>query len=233
MGAFSGRVVIVTGGSGNLGGAVVEAFHAAGATLVVPDRKAGVIAELYPQLNDGQHLLPADYDAMSAEANEQLAAEALSRFGRIDIVVNTIGGYRAGTPLHETAPDTWDFMLNLNGKTAFLLSRAVLPAMLEQNSGVIVHTAAQVALHGNRNESAYAASKATVARIVESMADEYKANSISVNAILPHAMDTPQNRAAFPKADFSKWVKPEAVAQVILFLASDAGRVISGALIPI
>ncbi|NDJ78002.1 MAG: SDR family NAD(P)-dependent oxidoreductase [Chloroflexi bacterium] len=206
MHKLEGKIAIVTGGSGNLGSAIVAAFHQAGATVVVPDRRAGGVVDMFPELDRDQHNFPGNYNAMDAEANHKLAQDTLSRFGRIDIVVNTIGGYRAGKPLHETEPDTWDFMMNLNAKTAFLLSQAVLPAMLKQGDGVIIHTAAHPALHGTRNESAYAASKAAVARIVESMSEEYKAQGITVNAILPGVLDTPRNRETMPDADFNEWV---------------------------
>jgi len=231
---FFNQVVIVTGGSGNLGGATVRAFHAAGATLVVPDRRAGRVQTLFPQLvEDGGHYLAGDTDVTRPEDVTRLVDATLERLGRIDVLVNTVGGYRAGDPPHETSLETWDFMLNLNARSAFITSRAVVPAMLERGRGKIVNTAARSALVSRARECAYSASKSAVARLTESLAAAYKADGLNVNAILPGTIDTPQNRAAMPQAKHSRWVKPEAIAQVILFLASDAAGPINGALIPV
>ena len=230
---FTNKVVIVTGGSGNLGNAVVRAFEAAGATLVLPDRKEGRLAQRFPELATGGHFLADGIDTTRPDGALKLASETVSRFNKIDVLINTVGGYRAGHPLHETSLDTWDLMMSLNAKSVFTLSQAVLPAMIRQQHGSIISAGAKSALAARANESAYAASKAALARITESMAAEYKAYGITVNAVLPGAMDTPQNRAAMPGADFSTWLKPERVAQVMVFLASDAGHVINGALIPV
>ena len=167
------------------------------------------------------------------EGAAQVITAAVDRFGTIDVLVNTVGGYRAGKPTHEIGVDTWDFMLKLNARSVFVMAEAVLPVMLEQGGGAIINTAARSALGARAKESAYAASKAAIARLTESMAAEYKSQNITANAIMPGTIDTPQNRDAMPNANFSKWVTPDAIAQVILFLASDAGRVISGGLIPV
>jgi len=157
----------------------------------------------------------------------------LGRFGRVDVLVNTVGGYRAGTLPHETSLETWEFMLDLNARSAFVTGQAVIPTMLELGRGKIINTAARSALSGSAKEVAYSAAKSAVARITESFAAAYKRNGINVNAILPGTIDTPQNREAMPNADYSRWVKPEAIAQVVLFLASDAAGPINGALIPV
>jgi NAD(P)-dependent dehydrogenase (short-subunit alcohol dehydrogenase family) len=231
---FSDQVVLVTGGSGNLGGAVVQAFHATGAHLVVPDRQPDRLAVLFPGLVDTKdHYLAGLVDLTQPEDVARLVDATLERFGEIDVLVNTVGGYRAGAPPHETSLETWDFMLDLNARTAFITSRAVIPAMLRRGRGKIVNTAARSALAGGANEVAYSVSKSAVARLTESLAAAYKKNGINVNAILPGTIDTPQNREAMPNADHSRWVKPEAIAQVILFLASDAASPIHGALIPV
>jgi len=231
---FTDQVVIVTGATGNLGGAVARAFLAAGARLVLPDRDAGRLASLFPELSDpGQHYLAAPADLSRPEEVAGLVEAALGRFGGIDVLVNTVGGFRAGTPPHETPLESWDFMLDLNARTTFLTSRAVVPSMLERGRGKIVNTAARSALVGGANDVAYSVSKSAVARLTESFAAAYKARGINVNAILPGTIDTPQNRAAMPKADFSRWVQPESIAQVVLFLASDAAGPIHGALVPV
>ena len=231
---FSERVVMVGGASGNLGEAVVRAFHAAGANLVLPDRKPDRLPNLFPGLADSpEHLPIGPVDATDAASVDRAVQAALERFGRIDVLANTVGGYRAGTPVHETPLDTWDFMLNLNARTALVLSRTVVPHMLEQGSGKIVHVAARAALKGGAKSAAYSVSKSAIVRLVESMAAELRHKNINVNCVLPGTIDTPQNRQDMPNADHSRWVPPEAIADVMLFLASDAARAVNGAAIPV
>jgi NAD(P)-dependent dehydrogenase (short-subunit alcohol dehydrogenase family) len=158
---------------------------------------------------------------------------ALRRFGRIDVLVNAAGGYRAGTPVHDTPLETWEFLLSLNARTAFITSSAVVPAMLEQGSGKIVNVAARAALKGGAKSAAYSASKSAVLRLTESLSAELKGSGINANCVLPGTIDTPQNREAMPNADTSRWVAPEALADVILFLASDAARAVHGAAVPV
>ena len=231
---FSNQIVMVSGASGNLGQAVARAFYAAGASLVLLDRKSEQLSGLFPELaGSTKHLLLGSVDATDAGSVGGAVQAAQDRFGRIDVLANTVGGYRAGTPVHETALETWDFMLNLNARTAFVLSRAVVPLMLAQGSGKIVHVAARAALKGGANASAYSVSKSGVVRLVESMAAELRQEGLHVNCVLPGTIDTPQNRQAMPKADHSRWVPPEAIADVMLFLASDAARAVNGAAVPV
>jgi NAD(P)-dependent dehydrogenase (short-subunit alcohol dehydrogenase family) len=226
--------VIVTGAAGNLGGAVTQAFQAAGAKLVLVDRAADRLPRLFPDLVDSpNHFLATSVDLTKADAVETMVDETAKRFGRVDVLVNTAGGFRAGTPVHETPLETWDFMLNLNARTLFIASRAVIPHMLQQGSGSIVNVAARAALKGGAKMAAYSVSKSAVVRLTESMAAELKKDGINVNCVLPGTIDTPQNRQAMPNADHSRWVKPEAIADAILFLASDAARVVQGAAIPV
>jgi NAD(P)-dependent dehydrogenase (short-subunit alcohol dehydrogenase family) len=231
---FSDLVVIVTGAAGNLGSAVARAFQAAGAKLVLVDRAADRLPRLFPDLVDSpNHFLAAPIDLTSADAVETMVDETVKRFGRIDVLVNTAGGYRAGTPVHEMPLEAWDSMLNLNARTVFFASRAVIPHMLRQGSGRIVNVAARAALKGGAQMAAYSVSKSAVVRLTESMAAELKKEGINVNCVLPGTIDTPQNRQAMPNADHSRWVKPEVIADVILFLASDASRAVHGAAIPV
>ena len=226
---FSNQVVIVTGGTGNLGSAIVRAFQAARAKLVIPDRAPDRVQECFPDLADSpDHYLVGSIDATQAEAMETLARNTLDRFGRIDVLINTVGGYRAGVPLHETSLGDWEMMLNLNARTVFYACRAVIPAMLEKGSGKIVSVAASSALLGGANEAAYSASKSAVARLTESMAAEYKRSGINVNAVLPSAMVKAEDLQANPDAG----VTPDDVANVIMFLCSDAARIINGVLLP-
>lgn len=149
-------------------------------------------------------------------------------FGRIDILVNTVGGYRAGTPLHETSLETWDFLLNLNARSVFIACRAVIPTMLKQGRGKIVNVGSHSALMAQGFDSVYSAAKSAVARLTESMSAEYKDQGIQVNAILPASLVSPADLQADP----ARGVTPDMVAQVVLFLCSDAGSIITGALIP-
>jgi NAD(P)-dependent dehydrogenase (short-subunit alcohol dehydrogenase family) len=159
--------------------------------------------------------------------------DTLSRFGRIDALVHTVGGWRGGKPVHETDLADWDFLFNMNLRTTLLCCRAVIPQMLRQGGGKIINIASRDGLKGSAGYAAYSASKSGVLRLTESLADELKTSNINVNCILPSTIDTPQNRAAQPNADFTKWVEPSAIADVILFLASDAARAINGAAIPV
>jgi NAD(P)-dependent dehydrogenase (short-subunit alcohol dehydrogenase family) len=231
---FSSRVVVVTGPAGNLGGAVARAFQAAGARLVLVDRKPDRLSRLFPDLDGSpDHYLATSVDLTDADAVGAMVNEALQRFSRVDVLVNAAGGYRAGTPVHETSLQTWDFMLNLNARTVLIASSAVIPVMLEQGAGRIVNVGARAALKGGGKSAAYSASKCAVVRLTESMSAELKRSGINVNCVLPGTIDTPQNREAMPKADTSRWVPPEALADVILFLASDAARAVHGAAVPV
>jgi len=232
--AFHGAVVMVAGAAGHLGQAVARAFDAAGARLVLLDRAPDRLARVVPDLaGSPPHVLLGSVDATDAASVAQAVEAAIERMGRIDALANTVGGYRAGSPVHETPPETWDFMMGLNARSAFILSRAVVPRMLEQGSGKIVHVAARQALAGGRNAAAYSASKAAVVRLVESMAAELRHQGLNINCVLPGTIDTPDNRKAMPEADFDRWVAPEAIADVILFLASDGARAVNGAAVPV
>jgi NAD(P)-dependent dehydrogenase (short-subunit alcohol dehydrogenase family) len=236
---FSDKVVIVTGASGNLGGAVARAYLAAGARLVLPDRQENRLTTLFTGLNQSSDPKTKDYfvvehiDLINPSDVDRLISQTLAQFSRIDILAHTAGGYQGGQVPHETSLETWDSMQNLNARMTFLINRAVIPTMIANGSGTIVNVASGSALSAGSRDIAYSASKSEVLRITESMAKAYKGSGISVNAVLPGTIDTPQNREAMPKADFSKWVQPEAIANVILFLTSETGRVINGALIPV
>ena len=233
--AFENKVFMVTGATGNLGQVVAKALFAAGAQLALVDRSGGErFAETFPEMV-GQEAcyLGHSTDLTDDAAVAHLVEHVLEHFGRIDGVINIAGGYRAGTPVHETDLETLEFMFNLNARTVFLVSRAVLPHMIERRQGKIVNIGARVALRGGKNMAAYSVSKTAVVRLTESISEEVKAYGINVNAVLPGTIDTPQNRDAMPQADFDRWVAPEALADVILFLASDAARAVHGASLPV
>lgn len=231
---FAERVVMITGAAGNLGSAVARAFQTAGARLILVDRASDRLPRLFPELVDAaEHWLAVSVDLLRPDAVEGMVEEAVARLGRIDVLANVAGGYRAGTAVHETPFDTWDFMLNLNARTAFGVSRAVIPHMLRRGSGKIINVSARAGQQGSAKMAAYSASKSAVLRLTESMSAELKGKGINVNCVLPSTIDTPQNREAMPNADYSRWVKPEAIADVIMFLASDAARAVHGAAIPV
>jgi NAD(P)-dependent dehydrogenase (short-subunit alcohol dehydrogenase family) len=231
---FSDYVVLVTGAAGNLGHAVAQGFELAGAKLALVDRAPDRLPRLFPEMvYSPDHFLAVSVDLTDAEAVQAMVEETIQRFGRIDVLANVAGGYRAGTPVHETSFETWEFLLDLNARTAFTVSRAVIPHMREHGSGKIVNVSARAALQGGAKSAAYSVSKSAVMRLTESMSAELKASGINVNCVLPGTIDTPPNRDAMPNADHSRWVKPEALADVILFLASDAARAVHGAAIPV
>jgi NAD(P)-dependent dehydrogenase (short-subunit alcohol dehydrogenase family) len=231
---FSNRVIIITGAAGNLGVATARAFQSAGARLALVDRSPDRLPNLFPNLIDSPNHFFAPPTDVTDPASVAVAVEEINRrFGRIDALVNTAGGYRAGTPLHETPISDWDFMLNLNARSVFVVCQAVIPHMLRQGHGHIVNVASRAALTGDAFHAAYSVSKTAVVRLTESMAAELKDHGVNANCVMPGLIDTPQNRAAMPGADFSKWVAPEAIADVILFLSSEGARAINGAAVPV
>jgi NAD(P)-dependent dehydrogenase (short-subunit alcohol dehydrogenase family) len=228
---FKDKVVMITGAAGNLGRAVAATFASAGASLVLVDIGDAVLQRAYPG-DDARRLLIAA-DLMSAASTAKAVETAFARFKRIDALCNIAGGFRMGPAVHETPADMWDLMVNLNAGTVLNTARAVVPKMLAAGSGKIVNIGAIGGLSGHANMSAYSASKSAVIRLTEAMAAELREKGINVNCVLPSIIDTPQNRADMPKADHGKWVAPEALADVIAFLCSDAARAIHGASVPV
>ncbi|MBP6015811.1 MAG: SDR family oxidoreductase [Candidatus Promineofilum sp.] len=234
MDDFTGQAVIITGGTGNLGQAVTRAFHAAGARVAIVGRKYQDVVNIFgDDVAEGERALYVTGDLTDESSVTDIARQTADKFGRIDILVNTAGGIRAGTALHETPVDVWDFMMSLNARTVFLMSRAVIPYMVERGHGRIISTSARAALKGTTKHGPYNASKMAVIRLTETMAAELRHNGITANCVLPGTIDTPGNRAEMPDADFTRWVTPESLAGVILFLASEAAADINGAAIPI
>jgi NAD(P)-dependent dehydrogenase (short-subunit alcohol dehydrogenase family) len=220
------RTVMLTGAAGNLGRAVAGAFAATGANLVLLDLKRG-------DLQDGERQLFITADLLDAQSVAAAVAKAVQRFKRIDVLCNIAGGFRMGPPVHETSDKDWDFLFDVNARTVLNMSRAVVPVMLEGRGGKIVNVGAFAAQKGAAQMGAYVASKSAVIRLTEAMAAELRERNINVNCVLPTIIDTPENRAAMPKADAKRWVAPQALADVILFLASDAARAVHGAALPV
>ncbi|MES0340060.1 MAG: SDR family oxidoreductase [Anaerolineales bacterium] len=231
---FSDKVVVITGAAGNLGSAVVRAFEAQGASLVLLDRNAGRLQEIFPVISRlKKHLLVDEVDMASKESVDDAISKVIAHYSHIDVLVNTVGGYRAGTPVHETPIETMEFLMDLNARTTFLSCQAAVPHMLKAGSGKIINIGARQGTKGLAKSGVYAMSKSAVLRLTESLSAELKRKGINVNAVLPGTIDTPANRKAIPDADLSRWVTPQAISEVILFLASDSASAVHGALIPV
>lgn len=224
------RVVIVSGGAGGVGLTVSQQFAAQGDMVYVIDRP-----EAQQRISDMQneHIRFAAADVLDESSVEQALADIYQHVQRIDVLVNIVGGYAAGQPIETLDLATWSFMLDLNVKSAFLLSKHVVPYMKKRSWGRIINFSSRAARDLAANSGAYAVSKAAVIALSEVQAKEVLAAHITVNAILPSIVDTPANRAAMPHADFSRWPKAGEIAQVVLFLASEGAGLISGASIPV
>ena len=229
-GLLKDKVVVVTGGLGALGDAVARACRARGAQTALIDRMQPAAgqepAASKPSLVLGNVNL-ASYDE-ACSAMKAIARET----GGIDALVNVAGGFRWET-LEGGDLASWDALFEVNLRTAATASKAVLPYLLERGRGRIVNLGAAAAAKAAAGMGAYAASKAGVMRLTEALADEVKDRDITVNAVLPSIIDTARNRADMPDADFSRWVPPAAIANLVCFLLSDEADAITGALIPI
>jgi NAD(P)-dependent dehydrogenase (short-subunit alcohol dehydrogenase family) len=166
-------------------------------------------------------------------ACRELVKRVIAEQKRLDVLVNCVGAYAGGSPLWETDPKIFDQMLNLNLRSGFLLCRAAVPEMLKQGSGVIVNIASQAAVNHAAGAAAYVAAKAAAVAMIDSLAADLKGSGVRANSVLPSIIDTPANRAAMPKADFTKWPKAEEIAEVALFLCSDDAKLIHGASVPV
>lgn len=233
MNEWSERVALITGAGGNLGRALSSALAAVGARLALFDRDDAVLAAARAQLPAASAVELYALDLVDPSAVAAAVARTRAHFGRIDILANIAGGFVMGPPLHETPDADWDLMLDINARTVFNLCRAVVPTLLAQGEGRIINVAARAGLEGKAQMAPYCVAKAAVIVLTESLADELRDHNIRVNCVLPSILDTPQNRAAMPDADFSRWVSPAAVAEVMMFLCSDAARAITGAAVPV
>lgn len=230
------KVAVITGATGALGRVVTKILLENGAYVVSTYRdekgRMGLI-EFLGELRD--NLTGVETDVTSEKSVQNLFQKAIEKHGRVDILLNIVGAYISGDEIADTKESDWDLMMNINLKSAFLCSKTALTFMIKQNYGKIVSVAARPAVEKRWRvkSGAYAISKAGVVALTETIAEEVKKYNINVNCVMPSTIDTPANRRNFPDSDFSKWVDPENVAKVILFLVSDDSKVTSGASIPV
>lgn len=235
MAEFDNDVAIVTGAAGNLGVAVAAALGAAGARLVLVDRldAAAVSARQTSAASARIVAVEGGADLTDPASAARAVARAEGAGGHLDIVVNTVGGFRGGRKVVEDDLATWDHLFSINLRTALNMARAALPGMIGRGRGRIVNIGAGAAVTGIGGLAAYGAAKSAVMRLTESLGAETKGTGVTVNAVLPSIIDTPENRADMPDADHRTWVSPAAIADVIVFLASSRSRAITGANIPV
>lgn len=222
---FANKVVMVTGANGNVGQAVARRFAQEGAKVVLVGRKASELEDLAKEL-DGMVGVADVTDPISVEA---LVKQVEGSYYRIDVLAHTVGGFASGQPVHEAALDVFDKMMTLNARSVWVTCGQIAKHMVENNvQGRIIAVLSKNAYKGSAKSAAYSAAKAAAQRILESMAAELSSAGVTVNGVVPSMIDTPQNRASSPNADYSKWVQPEEIADAILFLASDKARSING-----
>jgi len=229
-----GKFALVAGGTGGLGRAVSLAFLDKGWTVAVTYRRREEWEALQHAAGaNSERLEGYEVDVTDETAVSGLIDSVARKHGRIDALVNTVGGYAGGIRLWELDTKVFDQMLALNLRSGFALSRAAVPVMLRRGSGSIVNVAAKAAFDHGAGAAAYAASKAAAVALMDSLAADLKGTGVRVNSILPSIIDTEANRKAMPKSDFAKWPQPEDIARVILFLCSDDAKVVHGAALPV
>jgi NAD(P)-dependent dehydrogenase (short-subunit alcohol dehydrogenase family) len=234
--SLNGKVAVVAGATGALGRVVVKTLLDHGMLVVSAYRREERLRELEDFLDRAKDVLFSVQTDVTNEGSVQgLFQQVVSKCGRVDILLNLVGAFKGSADMVNTRESDWDFMMDVNLKSAFLCSKAALPHMIRQNYGKIVSVSSRAASEKRYRSKAdaYAVSKAGIIVLTEVMAEETRKYDINVNCIMPSTIDTPSNRNSFPDADFSKWVKPEQVAKVILFLVSDDSKAISGASIPV
>jgi NAD(P)-dependent dehydrogenase (short-subunit alcohol dehydrogenase family) len=232
--AIRDKAVLITGATGALGQAVSRTFAEAGARLALTARSEERLNELAASLGlPAGRLLTHPADVTDAVSVDELVKQTVARLGRVDALLHVAGGWRGGKTVSETAVSDLDFLLTLNLKSAFLVCRAVIPHMVTQEWGRIVAVGSRSAVRPTRRSGAYAASKAGLIALIETIAAEVKGKGVTANVVLPSTIDTPANRQAMPQADFSKWVPAEQIAAAMLYLCSDEAAAVNGARIPV
>ena len=221
------KIVLITGANGGLGRYITDAFLKAEALVVGTSHSIDANA-----FSHGKFVARAS-DLTDCASAEALIRSIVEEFGKIDILIHTVGGFAGGKSIAETTNETFERMLTLNFRTAFYLFRSAIPLMRKSGNGRIIAIGSRAAVESSSYSAAYAASKAALVSLIKSAAAENNNSGITINAVLPETIDTPQNRINLPYADFSKWVSPEKIAETVLWLSSDAASHTNGALIPV
>jgi len=236
---FKDQIIVVTGGTGALGSAVSELFvkHSPRVIIITyrsePER-VKTEKRLKSKISEhdtekiGTIIEFARVDLFNEDEIRNLVNKIINNFGQIHVLANIVGGYFGGKPVDETAEEEWDRMMDMNLKSAFFISKHILESMKRHQFGKIVHVASASGEKAIGRDSGYAASKAGLIRLVESIKEEVKEFKININCVLPTIIDTAPNRTAMPSADFSKWVKPDDIARLIVFLCSEDSKVLNG-----
>ena len=221
------KVVLVTGANGGLGTYVTQAFLDAGATVIGTSRKIQQSDFSSPSFS----AMPAEIS--TREGAKVLVDQVVARFGRLDVLAHTVGGFAGGQSIADTDDATFHRMFDLNLNSVFHILRATIPALRQTGDGRIIAIGSRAALEPGAGVGAYSASKAAMVSLIRTVALENKDAGLRANVILPGTMDTPANRMAIPNADVSRWVRPAAVANLVAWLAGNAGKDINGAVIPV
>ena len=224
---MKGKIALVTGANGGLGTYVTQALLDAGATVI------GLARKIEQSQFNHANFTPLPAEISTASGAKAAVDSLVARFGKLDIVAHTVGGFAGGQSIAETDDATFQRMFDVNLNSTFYLLRAAIPVMRKTGNGRIVAIGSRAALEPGAGVGAYSASKAAMVSLIRTIAQENKDVGITANAILPGTMDTPANRNSMPNSDFSKWVRPAAVASLIAWLVSDAGKDVNGAVIPV
>jgi NAD(P)-dependent dehydrogenase (short-subunit alcohol dehydrogenase family) len=224
---MQGKVVLVTGADGGLGRFVTQAFLDAGATVV------GTSTKIQPSAFKSDRFTAIAASISSLGSAQSLVGQVTSRFGKLDVLAHTIGGFAGGKSVADTDDATFQKMMEINLNSVFHMVRASLPALRASGNGRVIAIGSRAALEPGAGVGAYSASKAAMVSLIRTLAVENKDAGVRANVILPGTMETPANRQAMPKADPAKWVHPVSVASLMVWLASDAGRDVNGAVIPV
>jgi NAD(P)-dependent dehydrogenase (short-subunit alcohol dehydrogenase family) len=233
-GRFSNKLVLVAGGTGGLGRFVSLAFLQEGASVAVTFRRQEEFDALKESAGKEASLLTGhNVDVTDDAAVTKMVETIVATHRRLDVLVNTVGGYKAGMKFWEQDSKILNQMLDLNLRSGYVLARAVVPAILRQGEGAIVNVSSKAAIDAPAAAAAYSASKAAAIAMMNSLAADLRGTGVRVNSVLPSIIDTEINRKALPNADFGKWPKPADIARVILFLCSEDAKVVRGAAIPV
>jgi len=224
---MKGKVVVVTGADGGLGSYVTRAFLDAGAPVVGTSRKIKQSDFDHPNFT----ALPAEIS--TREGAQGLVDKVVARFGKLDVLAHTVGGFAGGQSVVDTDDATYQRMLDLNLNCVFHMLRAAVPPLRNTGNGRIIAIGSRAAVEPGAGVGAYSASKAAMVSLIRTVALENKDAGLTANVILPGTMDTPANRKAIPNADVSKWVQPSSIAELVVWLASEAGKDVNGSVIPV